>query len=147
MRPSQKDSVFVTVAVGGSFEGVTIRRDTFFQRLYKNRWDCDSTIVYFVQAVTHTQETGVGLAQCKLVPNPNNGHFFLETTAPAPQTLHIQIFNAAGVLLLTQREVRIPSGHQRIPLHLPEALPGLYWVMVQDVGRRLWKQRMVVQQE
>lgn len=144
VHPTQKDSVFLPVPHGSMFMGVRIFNDTLVLGKYKNHWGCDSIKFYFIDAVTSAQEGAASLFRCSVAPNPNNGQFWLETTFPTAKDLVVRIFNADGSSLLLRENVYVPMGQQRMPLQLPDAPNGIYWVVIEAPTGQLWKINMVV---
>ena len=74
------------------------------------------------------------LSAVRIVPNPNNGAFVLQLTSEQHWTGHLRVYNALGQLAAA-RSLDVQSGGQHLPIHLPEPVSGLHWLVLESAGR------------
>ncbi len=73
--------------------------------------------------------TGARKLDCTLFPNPSNGDMSLHFTGTQPESLRLEILNAAGALI-QQRTWSVNAGDNTLPLSTKGYAPGNYIVRV-----------------
>ncbi len=73
-----------------------------------------------------------------IFPNPNKGNFIVELSSFTDENFEIQIVNQVGVVVLKEYI------HNKAEVTIPNAVPGIYFVLV-NAGDKVFTQKMIVQ--
>lgn len=90
---------------------------------------------------------GVGLpnARVSVAPNPTAGPFYVTLTVDRPTSLELDLFDAAGRLVLHQSGLSVSPGQNRLPVVTEAGLPaGIYLVRLTQSDGRFESRRVVV---
>lgn len=74
-------------------------------------------------------------AVVEVYPNPNNGRFIIETASKDAASVNIDVFNTAGVLVLSKK-YDLGSGQNQLEVVLTELPAGVYFTTVSSLGSR-----------
>jgi hypothetical protein len=75
----------------------------------------------------------------KLIPNPNNGTFQLETNFPLSEISNLKISNLIGTIIYETQHVT------EQPIQLPNSASGMFFVVIILKDGAVLTQKMVVQ--
>lgn len=96
---------------------------------------------WFEVTLITSNEPQPAVTPISLYPNPGTGLFTLAGTSPAPQPLHIQVYNAIGVQVWDQTIQAQPDWQTQMDLS-PQA-PGTYFVVVRQADGQRWTKRLI----
>lgn len=91
---------------------------------------------------TGTPEASRIFESYTLAPNPNDGTFHLEAVLLTSVRGRISVFNTLGYRVWAQ-DVEWSPGRQIVSFALPEASPGVYWLILEN-GKKMYRIARVV---
>jgi hypothetical protein len=71
-----------------------------------------------------------------LYPNPNEGSFILEMNSFTPQNINIDITNAMGMKVYSEKNITF-SGKLEEPINLNNVPAGVYFLTVRNSGKNI----------